>query len=140
MHILLDTNVVLDLLLRRAKWIETATTIWQAHVAGKVAIFITATSITDIYYIVRKQAGLEAAKAAIPFCLNEFEIISVDKNKLRNAVSMMGTDFEDDLQTVCAAFAGLDAIITRDKSGFHTDLIAVKTPNELVAELNQAKG
>lgn len=43
------------------------------------------------------------------------------------------------MQTVCATFAGLDAIVTRDKSGFHADLIAVKTPDELIAELNLAK-
>ena len=139
MQILLDTNVILDLLLKRSKWLAAAEAIWEAHVVGTVSIFLSASSVTDIYYLVRKQAGLEAARVAIPFCLNEFEIISVDKNKLRNAFTLLGSDFEDDLQTVCAAFVGLDAIITRDKSGFHTDLISVKTPNELIAELNLAK-
>ena len=139
MRLLLDTNVVLDLLLRRAKWLEDAETIWEAHIAGKVSISLSASSVTDIYYLVRKQAGLEAARVAIPFCLNEFSIVPVDKNKLRYAFSLLGNDFEDDLQTICAVSAGLDAIITRDKTGFHTDLISVKTPTELIAELNLAK-
>ena len=111
----------------------------RAHVAGTVRIFLSASSITDIYYLVRKLAGVEAARVAIPFCLNEFEIIAVDKNKLRDAFALLGNEFEDDLQTICAAFTGLDAIVTRDKSGYHTDLVAVKSPDELIAELNLAK-
>lgn len=67
MQILLDTNVILDLLLKRSKWLEAAQTIWEAHVAGRVRIFISASSVTDIYYLVRKLAGLEAARVAILF-------------------------------------------------------------------------
>jgi predicted nucleic acid-binding protein len=59
MKLLLDTNIVLDMLLGRGPWLAAASMIWQAGLDGRLTSYITASSLTDIYYIVRKTAGAD---------------------------------------------------------------------------------
>ena len=137
MRILLDTNVVLDVLLKREPWVTDAATIWQASDEGRVTGYLVASTLTDIFYIARKLVGLAAARAAVEVCLAAFEICTVDRQALEQATLLPGTDFEDNLQIACATLAGLEAIVTRDKDGFKSASIAVFTAAEFLAHMNQ---
>ncbi|MEN9517983.1 MAG: hypothetical protein RLZZ381_571, partial [Cyanobacteriota bacterium] len=53
----IDTNVVLDFLLEREPFVESAAKLFQQIDHGQIEGFITATTITNIYYILRKAAG-----------------------------------------------------------------------------------
>ena len=53
-RVLLDTNVVLDVLLRRGEWLADAEAVWQAAANGRLTACITASSLTDVYYISRR--------------------------------------------------------------------------------------
>jgi predicted nucleic acid-binding protein len=53
-RVLVDTNVILDALLERQPWVAEAATIWQANLTGEVAAHMTATSLTDVFYIGRR--------------------------------------------------------------------------------------
>ena len=83
----------------------------------------------------RRIAGLETARAAVHICLDAFEICAVDRPILEHAYDLAGMDFEDDLQIACAHFASLDAIVTRDTTGFSGSSISIATPGELLARL-----
>lgn len=88
------------------------------------------------FYIVRRQAGLAAARAAVQACLNTLDIAPVDQITLLAAQAMAGPDFEDGLQTACAVQAGVDAIVTRDTQGFAASPVPVLLPADLVAALS----
>ena len=60
-HALLDTNVILDALLERHSWSFDASALWQAKLDDLFVAYITATSVTDIFYITRRYAGREKA-------------------------------------------------------------------------------
>ena len=64
MRVLLDTNVVIDWLLEREPWLSEALTFWQRVDAKQILCFITATTITDIFYITRQLTDLARARAA----------------------------------------------------------------------------
>lgn len=134
-RIFLDTNVILDVLLEREPWVNEGKEIWQAHDEGQITGFLSAASLTDIFYFSRKIHGLSKAQAAIQTCLSTFEICAVDRFVLEQALSLRGSDFEDNVQIACATIAQLDAIITRDKAGFKETVIPVYTPAEFVALL-----
>ena len=51
MKVLLDTNVILDVLLRQGQWLAEAEVVWQASTDGRLESCATASSLTDIYYI-----------------------------------------------------------------------------------------
>ncbi len=60
-HALLDTNVILDALLDRTPWNIQANAIWQAQLDKQFVAYVTATTLTDIFYISRRYGGLEKA-------------------------------------------------------------------------------
>jgi predicted nucleic acid-binding protein len=135
MRILLDTNVVLDVLLRREPWVSEASAIWKANDDGRMVAYLMASALTDIFYIARRLVGLEAARAAVQTCLEAFEFCPVDRHTLERAHVLSGTDFEDNLQMVCAEIAQLDAIVTRDPGDFKNSTITALTPANVLARL-----
>jgi predicted nucleic acid-binding protein len=134
-HVLFDTNVVLDVLLKRSPWDVDAAVCWQASDDGKITGCLVASTLTDIFYIARKQKGLTGARDAVRVCLDAFAICVVDRQALELAVDLPGNDFEDNLQIACATLASLDLILTRDKNGFKDATIPVRSPDELVIQL-----
>ena len=135
MRILLDTNVVLDVLLNREPWVAEASAIWKANDDGRIVGYLMASALTDIFYIARRLAGREAARAAVQTCLDAFEFCPVDRHTLEQALLLSGTDFEDNLQMVCAEIAQLDAIVTRDPGDFKNSTITALTPANVLARL-----
>jgi predicted nucleic acid-binding protein len=141
MRVLLDTNVVLDVLLSREPWLDDAQALWLAADNGELSAYLSATSLTDIYYVARRLADVLRARDAIKLCLDAFEILAVDRAALERAQPLTGPDFEDNVQIASAEAAGLDAIVTRDMAGFADSTVAVLSPREcrllLDASLNR---
>jgi predicted nucleic acid-binding protein len=135
MQILFDTNVLLDVLLDRQPWVMESKQLWDANDQGKIFGYLTASSLTDIFYIARRHAGHARAIEAVRICLEGFRISSVDQLVLETALSLHGKDFEDNLQIACAQRDGLDAIVTRDKAGFTHSKVVLLTPAELIRKL-----
>lgn len=136
-HALLDTNVILDALLERSPWETDAGAIMQADLDGQFVAYVTATSLTDIFYVTRRQAGRERAWELVQATLNQLSIISVGGDELEAAVMLQGNDFEDNLQIACAMSLQLDFIITRDSSGFTGSPMPVLTPQQLLSRLSE---
>ncbi|MGA7732425.1 MAG: PIN domain-containing protein [Chloroflexia bacterium] len=135
MRVLLDTNVLLDVLLERPPFNSEAGVIWQLTTEARITAYVTSTTLTDIFYLGRKQLNRERAWEAVHLCLEAFELLPVDQKTVMMAVSLSGKDFEDNLQVACASIANLDAIITRDKAGFSFSSVNALTPSDLIAQL-----
>jgi predicted nucleic acid-binding protein len=135
MHVLFDTNVLLDVLLNRDPWVTQSSAAWQASDEAQIVGHITACTVADIFYIARRLTTLETARAAVRICLEAFEVCTVDRQALEQAEALPGSDFEDNLQIACASLAGLDAILTRDEDGFQAATMPVLTPAELLRQL-----
>lgn len=136
MRVLFDTNVVLDVLLRRAPWHAEADILWQANDEGKIAAYISSTTVTDIWYLARRlPTGPDTGLRAVQICLAAFAICPVNRSTLELALSLPGSDFEDHLQVACAQQEVLDGVVTRDAAGFRGMPCTVFTPPELIAQL-----
>src|SRR3954452_6869446 len=92
MRVLLDTNVVLDALLQRAPWVAEADAIWQAKDAGRLQAYVSASALTDIFYITRRLTDLGRARAFVRLCLDSLEICPVDRSTLESAEVLPGPD------------------------------------------------
>jgi predicted nucleic acid-binding protein len=137
LRVLIDTNVALDWLLMRQPWFAEAEAFWQLLENGTFAGYIVASALTDIFYIARRIVGLEAARIAVQTSLAAFVIVPVDRGVLEEALLMPGNDYEDNLQLVCARFADLDAIVTRDPAGFRGATIPILSPIEVADSYRQ---
>jgi len=95
--------------------------------------FITASSVTDIYFLLCKAIGYDSSIKAIMNLLDVFEIISVTKSDCVNALKSPIKDYEDSLVAVCANKENLNFIITRDVE--FLKLPNAITPKEFLREI-----
>jgi len=130
MRVLLDTSVVLDVILRRVPWLADAQALWQASDDGRLLACVTATSVTDIFYVVRRYTDRHGARQAVQLCLETFVILPVDRSILERAQQLSGPDYEDNVQIAAAEAAGLDAVVTRDQGDFRGSLLPIWSPAE----------
>lgn len=135
MKILIDTNVVLDLLLEREPFVENAIALFEQIEQGKLVGYIAATTITNIFYIIRKSEGREIALAAINRLLIGLQFCAVDRQTIETALSLGLKDFEDSIQLACATLNQLDAIVTRDRQDFIESIIPIYSPTEFLNQL-----
>ena len=139
MNVLIDTNVVLDDILNRIPNATAARNISQFVETQQVEGYISASSLTDIYYIVSKNLNEDAARKVIRNLLVTFIIISVGGEDCQKAIDLPMSDFEDALVVVCADKSSLDYIVTNDKE-FLTDnnlLVPAISPAEFINMLRE---
>jgi predicted nucleic acid-binding protein len=139
MRVLFDTNILLDALLAREPFVTDAAFLLTAVELGQIAGFASATTMTDVYYLVKRQTkSAEIAATAVTRLLKLMEICTVDHAVLEQAVLLNQDDFEDSVQIVCAIKFSLDAIVTRDIAGFSDSPILAISPENLKNELEKA--
>lgn len=81
--------------------------------------YVTATTLTDIFYISRKHTqSLGKARQAVSEILTAMAIYPIDRAVLELAFESNLSDFEDAVQIFSVVSQGLDAIVTRDATGF----------------------
>jgi predicted nucleic acid-binding protein len=131
MRVLIDTNVVLDFLQERELFVENAARLFERIDAGEIEGFIAATTITNIYYIVRRAAGRAVAQDAVTQVLSDLNICTVDLEVLEHALALNFEDFEDAVQYACALAYSVDAIVTRDTAGFTNSEVPVVLPEDI---------
>ena len=115
MKILIDTNVVLDAIANREPFYRDAQKVINLILDSKVEGFITANSITDIYYIAKKNLTKNELRSVMCSLFAIFGIIDVLGDDCRKALDFPLDDYEDALLAVCGTKAVIDHIITRDE-------------------------
>jgi predicted nucleic acid-binding protein len=133
--ILIDTNIVLDLLLEREPFIDNAIALFEQIEQGNLEGYIAATTITNIFYIIRKTEGREVALAAINRLLIGLQFCAVNRQTVETSLSLGLKDFEDSIQLACATLSQLDGIVTRDRKDFIGSNIPIYSPLELLNQL-----
>lgn len=116
--IFLDTNILLDVFLERHPFCEPAQIIWSLVERKKLNGAISAISILNSFFIIKKLASTEKAYQAIAALQEGFKIIAADGPLLKTAYQGHFPDFEDAIQYYSAVKFKADAIISRDPSGF----------------------
>lgn len=136
MRVLIDTNITLDFLLQRKLFFQDAELLFEVINSGQVIGSVTATTLTDIFYIARRHTrSIEQARQAIIEILNVMEICPVSRVVLESALGFGLVDFEDAVQVACAVAQGLDAIVTRDRQDFVSSPVTVLSVQELLQRL-----
>ncbi len=137
MKIMCDTNIIMDMLLAREPFADDSCTVLTLCEEHRMDGFVSASSITDIYYLVRKHThSTELAYKAVGKLLEIVKVCSVTNNDVLMAFQKKAKDFEDCLMAVCAKSIHCDYIITRNKKDFEEFDIPLLTPSELLQQLS----
>lgn len=127
MKILVDTNVFLDLLLKREPFYNDGVKFLQSCKVNRNELYINAMSFRDIEYALRKKIK---DKQIIRTMLNRIyclinRIIPITPDDAINAIFEPGVDFEDTLIMNSAESAMLDCIVTSNFKDFGKSNIPV---------------
>jgi predicted nucleic acid-binding protein len=118
MKVFIDTDLILDVLAERRPFYETSAKIWELVESRDLRGYLSATSMTDIFYILNKQLGKEKAYDLVNKIIMVFDITSVSQADIRKALNLGFQDFEDAVQVVCAKKIGATYLITRNTEDF----------------------
>ena len=131
-QVLIDTNVALDFYMRRPEFFDAADRIFQAIRDRKIAACISASVVTDLYYMLSRRTNEKHARKVVEIVYATFRILTVSRRLIREALDAPMTDFEDAVQAVAAKNCGIDIVVTRDKLDFHNSGLQIYSPEEFL--------
>ena len=139
MRILLDTNVVLDVLLKREPFYAMGKELLHLARYAEREEYVSASAVTDIYYVAQRTTKeAEVAANLLRQLFSFVGIVKVSDVEIKNALTLAWDDFEDAVQYSAALSANVDAIITRDQSGYSRAQIPVYTPNAFLMHFQES--
>ncbi|MBD5474248.1 MAG: PIN domain-containing protein [Lachnospiraceae bacterium] len=134
MKVLIDTNVIVDALTSREPWKESAEKIFLMAANRIMDVYITASSATDIYYLVRKYLhSTEQAKQVMGKLFSLMGILTVTEDECVDALASAVSDYEDAVIERTAVKADMDYIITRNVKDYQGAMIKVMRPDDFSA-------
>jgi predicted nucleic acid-binding protein len=131
--VLFDTNIILDIALKRGSYFEEALKLFNLIDRKIITGHITASTITDIYYISKKETGHEKSIRFIKDLVEVVEVIGVEKSTILSALTLDMKDFEDAVQVSASASNEIEVIITRNKDDFTKARLTIVSPREFLA-------
>jgi len=131
MKILIDTNVILDVLCNRRDFVEDSLKVFKYCEANKITGYISALSIPNIVYIMRKELDGEKIKEILTVLTSIFAVVDLRENDLIKAADLNFSDYEDALQSVCASRVKANYIVTRNIKDFQNSSVPAVKPSEL---------
>ena len=131
MKLLIDTNVVLDVLLRREPFFRTAAEVLSLTQRDDVREYVSASAITDIYYIANKQMkDRDAVRDLLKRLLMIVSVAAVSEREIQNALNLAWGDFEDSVQYSVALLNEMDGIVTRNPSDYQEANMRIWLPEQ----------
>lgn len=132
MNIIFDTNVILDVMFDRPHFSDPASQLLSLVELGDISGIICATTVTTIHYLATKALGKNESQSKIKDLISIFEIASVNRIVIENALKSNFSDFEDAVIYQAAIHARVESIVTRDQKGFKQSKLPVYSPMELL--------
>jgi predicted nucleic acid-binding protein len=125
----IDSDVVIDFFTDREPHANPASELFELNELGEVKLYLSAVSINNIYYIVKKFLGNKKTLEVIEALVEMTEIVGTTKAEILQALKNGFSDYEDSVQYSSAlTIKNLDAIITRNIKDYRNSTIAVMTP------------
>ena len=132
MKLLIDANILLDVLAKREGHFKDSLLIWKLCEAGYTSGTVSALSVADIVYVLRKTLNAEKTEELVKKLRMIFEFADLSGQELVSAASLRWSDCEDAVQYVTAKRIGADFIISRNVRDFTGSGIPAFTPEEFL--------
>ena len=134
MRLLVDTNVFLDLVLRRGEACKDAVNFFAWCRKHKNQTYVTSMSLRDIEYIAKRNLhDREKANAVLvdvySLCS---KVIGISADSAITSIYEDYKDFEDELIVQAAQEEMLDAIVTNNIDDYRNRGVPVYTPREIM--------
>jgi predicted nucleic acid-binding protein len=139
-YFFIDTNVIIDFIADRKPFSKAAAKLFDYSEKGKVQLFISSLSYSNIYYVVKKATTHKEMITILRELESMTETVDVTKSIIQSSLSSDFKDFEDAIQYYTAiSNKKISAIITRDTKDYKNSNLAVLSPEEAVSLVESAQ-
>ncbi len=130
MRALIDTCVIIDALQSRVPFAEAAQKIFIYTANKHFEGYITAKSVTDIYYLTHRLTHSNAeTRKILSKLVTLFHLLDTTSLDCRKAISSKIADYEDAIMVETAVRSEMDCIVTRNVKDYMKSLVKVYEPS-----------
>lgn len=135
MKTFIDTNILLDVVVKRIPHYTYSSYIWDFVKKDLIQGYISAITINNLYYILKKIIGNDLSGKFIDEILEDFIVVSLTRDILKQARMIKNKDYEDAIQYFSAINAGCEFLITRNKKDFLSAGLNIISPKEFIKKI-----
>ena len=138
MRILIDTCIIIDALQNRTPFNKNAQDIFLLAANRKIDAFITAKSVTDIYYLMHRVTHSDKdTRDVLRRLFKLFELADTTGTDCKYALSSDVSDYEDAVMIETAVRTQVDSIVTRNTKDYSKSVVPVLTPDALIQKVTE---
>ena len=126
--VFLDTDVILDLYIKREPHHAIALRLFSHIKKAKVQSFTSSVVIANVFYILSKTEGDQFAIGKLRRLRKLLSIAPLNQAMIDLALANPHRDFEDSIQYHCAIANGIHILITRNAKDYPKDQIKITDP------------
>ena len=131
MNLLIDTNVILSMVFKRSGF-DDAVQLFRKIKRNNNA-FITASTVTDLFYIIRKEMhDTDKTYVVMENIFKLVGILAVTEEDIHLAFEQKWKDFEDCVQYTTAQNNRIDYIVTGNRKDYEDSSLVVVSPKECI--------
>lgn len=136
MTAVIDTCIVIDVLRHREPFFKNSFDVFLAVSEKRCRGVLTAKSIMDIHYIIRRSLHDEQqTRAAVNKLFALFDVADTFSDDCYIAVSSQTSDYEDAVMIETAKRIGADCIVTRNIRDYSKSSVSIFSPEEFLQRL-----
>jgi predicted nucleic acid-binding protein len=137
LKIILDTQVIIDTLIRADEFPDSSKLIQSSIHASEVSLWISATSIVNIESVLSKFVNKTKVQNSLDWLSREFSLVPFRKSTFKKAMAFKtkdnsDSDFETAILAASAEEMGMDFIVSRNRSRFRESKVPAVTPSEFL--------
>lgn len=135
MRWLIETNVVLDVLLKREPHFRHSAAVWKLCETDQAEGYISTLTFANLVYVMRKELSPAQIQEVLGRMKLIFRFADFSASALTRAAELPWNDFEDAVQSVIATEIDADCIITRNVRDFKGSKVTAFTPAEILSRM-----
>jgi predicted nucleic acid-binding protein len=126
--VFVDSDVILDLLAQRIPHFHFSALLFTFADMKKLELYTSPTVFCNVFYILRKELGIEKSKSALRKLRLLIKIIDSSEKTIDCALNSDFSNFEDAIQCYTAQNHQISIIVTRNVKDYKTAGIIVQNP------------
>lgn len=129
-QILVDTNIVIDLLAKRDKFLTEAQELFTLSDRKKVKLYVSSLTFANTNYILSQSLKVENSRKILRRFKVLVDVLPMDDKIIDLSLDSEFKDFEDAIQYYTALENNLELILTRNLKDFKLSKIPVLTAKD----------
>lgn len=133
MKILVDVNVFIDVVTKRANWQGSLRALNLARTSPEIEGWTSTLTVPLLYFFRLRVTEEKQARGDAQALVKGFSLVPLTPDIVDKAIASALPDFEDNIQLVSAETIVAAHIVTRNKKHFQPAALSVLTPEEWLA-------